>query len=204
MKKILITSLLIFFFFAATDGLQSKAEAQTVAKRVERRVDRRMDRRFDRRVERRVHRRVSRRAHVRYAGLPAYRTSVVKLPSGAVRVKVSGSVYHYHNGIYYRPFKNSYTIIRPVAGVRVRVLPARAIVVAHAGARYHYFYGTFYVQRGNEYEVVDAPQGAVVDALPEGYDIKVIDDVEYYELDGVTFREVDADEFEDGIGFEVI
>ncbi|MCA6074048.1 DUF6515 family protein [Fulvivirga sedimenti] len=204
MNKILISSLLICFFLTGTDEFVSTASAQTVAKRVERRVDRRVDRRFDRRVERRVHRRVSRRAHVRYAGLPVYRSTVTVLPSGAVHVKVRGNAYHYHNGIYYHAHGKSFTVVRPVAGVRVRVLPARAIALSHMGIRYHYYYGAFYVQKGDEYEVVDAPAGAVVDALPEGYTVKVIDDVEYYELDGVTYREVDAEEFEDGVGFEVI
>ena len=69
---------------------------------------------------------------------------------------------------------------------------------------YYYYYGTFYCQRGNEYEVIDAPEHAVVDALPDGYEVVEKNGVEYYFLDGVYYAEVDAPEFEDGIGYEVV
>jgi hypothetical protein len=55
-----------------------------------------------------------------------------------------------------------------------------------------------------EYSVVEAPEGAVVDALPEGYEVEIIDGKEYYVLDDVYYAEVEADEFDDKIGYEVV
>jgi uncharacterized protein YxjI len=51
---------------------------------------------------------------------------------------------------------------------------------------------------------VNPPTGAIVDALPEGYEIKTTDGNEYYYLDGVYYAEVDAPEFEDKIGYQVV
>ena len=57
---------------------------------------------------------------------------------------------------------------------------------------------------GEEYEVVEAPEGALVDALPEGYEVEEIDGTEYYALDGVYYQEVETDELESSVGYEVV
>lgn len=158
-------------------------------------------------VKRRVHRKVVvRRAHVRYARLPRWRAVVATVPVGAVAIRTHRIPYHFHEGIFYTPANNGFVIVRPLAGVRVKVLPPghRRIIV---GPRpYFYYYGTFYrkVDDTDEYETVDAPDGAVVDALPDGYEVKTKDGTEYYVLDDVYYAEVDAPEFEDGVGYEVV
>ena len=53
-------------------------------------------------------------------------------------------------------------------------------------------------------EVVDGPEGAFVDALPDGYEIKTVGNNEYYFLDGIYDAEVDAPEFADGVGYDVV
>ena len=153
-----------------------------------------------------AHPHVYKRAHIRYAALPRWGTVVATYPAAAVLVRFGGSPFYFYNGIYYAPRQNSYVIVRPVRGVRIRTLPVgyRRILV---GPRpYFYYYGTFYVQAGsrNEYIVTDPPEGAIVDALPDGYEIKTVNGNEYYELDGVYYAEVDASDIDGGIGYQVV
>lgn len=159
-------------------------------------------------VVHRPHRKVVvRRAHVRYAGLPRWGSTVTVIPSQAVVIKARNTPHYFYNGIYYAPRNAGYVVVRPIAGIRIRVLPVGYRTVLVGSASYYYYYGTFYTRTADvteEYAVVDAPEGAVVDALPDGYEIKTIDDSEYYLLDGVYYAEVDAPEFEDGIGYEVV
>jgi hypothetical protein len=152
------------------------------------------------------HKVVVRKAHVRYAHLPRWGAVVATAPVAAVVIKTHPNPYYFHDGVYYTPRQGVYKVVRPARGIRVSALPVgfRRIVV---GPRhYFYYYGTFYNQINDteQYETIDAPVGAVIDALPDGYDIKTIKGEEYYVLDDVIFAEVDAPEFEDGVGYEVI
>jgi len=159
-------------------------------------------------VVRRPHQRtvVVRRAHVRYAGMPRYGATVRVVPTGATVIKYRRTPYYFHNGIYYSRRGADYVVVRPVRGVRVRVLPVGYRTVVVGPASYYYYYGTFYTKapQAEEYEVTEAPEGAVVDALPEGYEVETIDGNEYYVLDGVYYAEVDAPEFDDNVGYEVV
>lgn len=152
------------------------------------------------------HRVVVRRAHIRYAHLPRWRSSVMVLPTGATIIKTRNNPYYFHQGIYYTQRNNAYVVMRPAAGLRIRVLPVgyRRLVVGPRN--YYYYYGTFYSQVGTteEYKTVDPPLGAVVDALPDGYEVKTVDGKEYYVLDDVYYDEVETDEVQDGIGYEVV
>ena len=150
---------------------------------------------------------IVRRAHVRYAALPRWGAVVTTVPSAAVVISSRKNPYYFHNGIYYSHRGPDYVVVRPARGLRIRVLPAGYRTVVVGPRSYYYYYGTFYVKSGGakeEYVVADAPEGAVVDALPDGYEVKKIDDNEYYNLDGVYYAEVDAPEFEDGVGYEVV
>jgi hypothetical protein len=157
-------------------------------------------------VHRVRHRVVVRRAHVRYAALPRWGTTVAVAPAAAIVVRAHSNTYHFHNGIYYAPRANNFVVVRPVAGIRVKALPVGFRTVVVTRRNYYYYYGTFYAKAADvdEYEVVDAPTGAIVDALPDGYEVKKINDTEYYVLDGVYYAEAEAKEFEDGVGYEVI
>ena len=149
---------------------------------------------------------VVRRAHVRYVHLPRWRASVAVIPAGALTIKTKTNPYYFHQGVYYTPRNNAYVVVRPVAGVRIHVLPVGYRRVVLGPRNYYYYYGTFYTQvdKSDEYETTDAPVGAVVDALPDGYEVKTIDGTEYYVLDNVYYAEVETDEVEDGIGYEVV
>jgi len=200
MKKLLMLTLIIFMGVSGPNTFTSEVNAQTK----ERVVKRKKKRKVRRRTRRRVRRRVARRAHFRYRNLPKYRTVVLSAPSGSVIVTKGSNTYRYHKGIYYRKGSNGFVIIRPARGIRIRRLPVGHRVVVSAGRNYYYYYGTFYSAVGDEYEVIDAPEGAVVDALPEGYEVVTKNDQEYYLLDGVHYQEVEDNDLEDKVGYEVV
>ena len=192
----------IIFFLLLTCGLGLISE-QAEAQRKKTVHTRRGTTVVVRRPQRTV---VVRKAHVRYVGMPRWGATVRVVPTGAVVVKHKRTPYYFYSGVYYNRVGPDYVVVRPARGIRVKVLPVGYRTVVVGQNRYYYYYGTFYT-KGNEakeYIVVDAPEGAVVDALPEGYEIETIDGKEYYELDGVYYAEVEAPEFDDNTGYEVV
>ncbi|CAN5336858.1 hypothetical protein BH10BAC4_BH10BAC4_12610 [soil metagenome] len=150
---------------------------------------------------------VVRKAHVRYAAMPRWGTVVAVRPATAVAIRgTRRNRYYFHNGIYYSPRRGSYVVVRPSPGLRIRSLPAGYRTVVVGPRNYYYYYGTFYTKASDvdQYDVVEAPEGAIVDALPDGYEIKTVGNNEYYFLDGIYYAEVDAPEFADGVGYEVV
>lgn len=152
-----------------------------------------------------AHRVVVRRTSIRYAGMPRWGAAVTAVPAGAV-ILPGRHPYYCYRGAYYIRRGPGFAVVRPVPGLRIRVLPIGYRTIAVGPRNYFYYYGTFYVKASSpdEYVVANAPEGAVVDALPDGCEIKTVGDSEYYVLDGVYYAEVDAAEFEDGIGYQVV
>lgn len=202
MKKLLI-AIMLMTAGVAGPGMIEETAAQT-ERQVVRRKKNKTKRRVRRRTRRKVRRRVTRRAHFAYRTLPRYRSTVAVAPRGAVVITRGGISYRYHEGIFYRPATSGFVVVRPVVGVRVRVLPPARRRVIVMNQAYFYYYGTFYKPVGDEYEVIDAPEGALVDALPEGYDVKEVDGTEYYVFEDTYYQEVETDELESGVGYEVV
>ncbi len=151
------------------------------------------------------HKVVVRKPHVHYPLLPRWRTSVTIVHTSLVIIKTKTNPYYFDRGAHHTPRNNAYVVVRPVAGVRIRVLPVGYRRVVLDQRNYYYYSGIFYkVDKSDEYETVDDPVGAVVDALSDGYEVKTIDGTEYYVLDDVYYAEVETDEVEDGIGYEVV
>ena len=189
-----------------TAGMTSPAavensQAQT---HVEKRVVYTKKRKTRRRTRRRVRRRVTRRAHFAYRHLPRHRATVRVVPRGAVVVRRGGITYHYHEGIFYRPRASAFVVTRPAIGLGVQVLPPARTRIVVAKRTYFYYYGTFYIEKDGEYKVTGAPEGALVEALPDGYEVKEVEGTEYYVLDDVYYQEVETDELEPGVGYEVV
>lgn len=155
-------------------------------------------------VKRAPHSVVTRQAHVHYSGMPRCGTTIHAVPTGAVSMRYRNRPYYYQNGIYYEQRAGAYAIVRPVRGLRIAILPMGYRTIVLGPRNYFYYYGTYYQPSGSGYVVVRPPVGAVVDSLPEGYEVANINGVEYYVLDGVTYAEVDAPEYPDGVGYEVI
>jgi Family of unknown function (DUF6515) len=147
---------------------------------------------------------VARHAQVHYASHPRWGASVTTVPVGAMSVRYRRNPYYYHDGVYYSHRDNGYVVVRPTRGLRVTVLPSGYRTINFGPRNYYYYYGTYYTRDNSGYVVVEPPVGAVVDSLPDGYDVTNINGTEYYVLDGVYYAEVDAPEFADGVGFQVV
>ncbi|OFX83393.1 MAG: hypothetical protein A2W99_11700 [Bacteroidetes bacterium GWF2_33_16] len=125
----------------------------------------------------------------RYRDLPHWGYKYKVVPKGAFLLRHSGINYHYHSGIYYRPYGDTYVIVRAPIGVRVRTLPNGTVHFVIGGRRYFYYYGTYYVRSVNDdYITVAPPVGAIVDALPDGYKKVIIDNNTYYEFEGTYYK----------------
>ena len=100
----------------------------------------------------------------RYYSYPRYgyapRTSVsiiARLPFGAVSLNFGDRYYHYHNGIYYRPYSRGYVIVEPPIGIVVPALPYGAAHIIVGSHPYYRSGNVFYAPYGNRYKVVEQP-----------------------------------------------
>jgi hypothetical protein len=126
--------------------------------------------------------------HHRYRALPHWGHKYRAVPRGAFALRYSGVNYYYHSGVYYRPYGDTYIIVRAPLGLRVRNLPDGTSHFVIGGRRYFYYYGTYYVRSvENDYITVAPPKGAIVDALPDGYKKVIIDNNFYYEFEGTYY-----------------
>jgi hypothetical protein len=95
-----------------------------------------------------------------YDRYPA-RTSVsiiARLPLGAVSVMFGNRYYHYHNGVYYRPYDHGYIIVQPPIGIIVPDLPFGCTRVIIGSNPYYRYENVFYAPYGNRYKVVEEPK----------------------------------------------
>lgn len=109
---------------------------------------------------------------------------VQALPTGYSTIGFGGRNFFFHGGRYYNYVGNSYSMIAPPFGLRIRVLPVgyRRIFI---GPIPHFYYGgVYYRQVGDEYETVQPAVGTIVPELPQ-------DDIEEVTIDGQTLYEVD-------------
>ena len=153
-----------------------------------------------------VHDTVGKRAQDRYAELPKLGTVIASLPVRSVVVMKDSTSYYYKNGLYYLPHPKGFQLVLPPAGCRIHGLPIGYRRVRVGEKIYFYYFGTFYEQVGNSdnYEIIKGPDGAIVDALPDGYKIQKVDNVEYYLLGDTYYAEVDVQNKDYHIGYEVV
>ena len=148
---------------------------------------------------------VGRRAHIHYASMPRWGSFIGVAPAAAIVIRTGLHPYYFHNGIYYSPRNNSYVVVRPAPGIRIRVLPKGFRTIRVGPRKYYYYYGTFYSRvNSEEFEVSQAPPGAIVDAIPEGYEVRNVNGTEYYVLDDVYYSEIETPLVEGGVGYEVM
>lgn len=125
-----------------------------------------------------------------YASLPRRNTVIQAVPSTSVSIAFGGINFRYNNGIYYKPYRNTYIVAPPPFGIRVRYLPVGFRVVNVYNRTYNYYNGAYYEPVGNEYVVVPPPVGALVESIPDGYETLQINGETYYIVDGVQYRAV--------------
>ena len=153
------------------------------------------------RVNRDVNVNVNRHAHVDvdvdhnhgrfWAGLGAgiiVGAVVASIPPKTQVVVVSGTSYHYVDGVYYVQGSAGYTVVAPPVGAIVGALPPGSMPIIVGPTTYHYYNGTYYVQQGTTFVVVNAPIGITVTVLPVGATQIVVNGTVYYLFGGVHYR----------------
>ena len=83
---------------------------------------------------------------------------IARLPFGAVSVMFGNRYYHYHNGVYYRPYDRGYIIVQPPIGIIVPSLPFGCTRVIIRSNPYYRYENIFYAPYGNRYKVVEEPK----------------------------------------------
>jgi len=110
---------------------------------------------------------------------------------GAFGYRSGVGYYHgmgYHGGAYYRPGYGYYGY--PHLGFYIGYLPYGYYPFYWGSSLYYYYGGIFYSPYDNGgYQVTDPPIGAGIPELPEGASAIRIDGVQYYQLDGVYYKE---------------
>lgn len=142
----------------------------------------------------------------RYRDVPRYGYHVRALPRQVVNVRVRGHIFHYHAGLFYRPFGNSYIIVQAPIGAYVPHLPRLWFRFVLGTRVYYYYYANYYTcindNPDNGCTVVTPPIGARIDELPEGTRKVIIDNNTYYMLGNVYYKAVVDDHGE--VWYEVV
>ena len=103
--------------------------------------------------------------------------------------------YQYYGGTFYLPAADGqgYTTVPAPVNAQVEAPPIDCTVVFTPppdDLGYCYFQGAFFLyDDGTDNYVVTTPQaGTEVPYLPEGYEIRAVDGVDYYQLGSITYR----------------
>ena len=75
------------------------------------------------------------------------------IPATHVRVVHAGRTYYVNDGVYYVRNSRGYTVVKPVAGIRVTTLP-RGFTTVRVNGRTHYRFNNVTYRRVNNYYVV--------------------------------------------------
>ncbi|MDH4462378.1 MAG: DUF6515 family protein [Flectobacillus sp.] len=126
----------------------------------------------------------------RYNNLPRRNAICQSLPSASLSINFGGFSFWYSNGIYYKPYNNSYIVAPAPVGIRVQYLPQDCRRIFIQNRPYFYYYGTYYEYNGYDYAVVPPPIGALVESIPDGYEQLVINGDTFFIVDGVQYKAV--------------
>lgn len=125
-----------------------------------------------------------------YNNLPRRNAICQSLPSASLSINFGGFSFWYSNGIYYKPYNNSYIVAPAPVGIRVQYLPQDCRRIFIQNRPYFYYYGTYYEYNGYDYAVVPPPIGALVESIPDGYEQLVINGDTFFIVDGVQYKAV--------------
>jgi hypothetical protein len=90
------------------------------------------------------------------------------LPPRAYLTVHGGQQYYFSGGIWYRPVRNAYVVVRPPIGVFVPFLPQLYTRIWVGPYAYYYANDVYYAAGPQGYTVVAPPSGAVAMAPPPG------------------------------------
>jgi len=124
-------------------------------------------------------------------------TQVRVLPGGHETIRLGRTYYHYHDGVFYRPYgPDRFVVVGAPIGARIRALPFGYVTFNLGPRRYFYANYTYYWwdPRVSEYVVGDEPPGAdkaVAAATESG-----AGDVFVYPKDGQSDEQRDRDRYD--------
>jgi len=104
---------------------------------------------------------------------PARGAVVDRMPRGHRVFNYRGHHYHFHNGVWYRPFGSRFMVVAPPVGLVVPVLPSGAVVLTIGGVPYYRYGDVYYMHDRDGYRVVERPAEAPVVADPAEGDLFV-------------------------------
>jgi len=111
----------------------------------------------------------------------------------SARASAIGGAVAYNRGGFYRPGFGYYGY--PHLGFYLNVLPFGYYPFYWGDALYYYYGGVFYTPYdGGGYQVTTPPVGAAIPTLPEGARSIMIDNQQFYELNGVYYKTVVNDQ----------
>jgi hypothetical protein len=117
-----------------------------------------------------------------------------RLPPSAYLRQYGGRPYYFDRGVWYRPYRGFYSVIRPPFGIVVPVLPPFYTTVWFRGIPYYYANDTYYLWD-------DAARGYVVTAPPQNPDTAAIeppvpDELFVYPKNGQSEAQQSTDRYE--------
>lgn len=121
---------------------------------------------------------------------------VRNLPTGHVTVRVGRDSYRYNRGVFYRPDRRGYVVVRAPIGARIRTLPPGFISFTIGLNRYFYINSAYYLWEpvAREYVVVNQPAGAEAAVAQEG--AGAVEELFVYPAHGQSAEQTKQDRYE--------
>lgn len=93
-----------------------------------------------------------------------YKTGAVvqRAPAKGVSLRFGGLSFIFHDGLYYRNYKQGYKVVRPPVGLTVRYLPAGYERIVARGLTYYFAQGIYYVFDDGAYRVINEPSDTLI------------------------------------------
>lgn len=93
-----------------------------------------------------------------------YKTGAVvqRAPAKGVSLRFGGLSFIFHDGLYYRHYKQGYKVVRPPVGLTVRYLPAGYERIVARGRTYYFAQGIYYVFDDGAYRVINEPDDTLI------------------------------------------
>lgn len=93
-----------------------------------------------------------------------YKTGAVvqRAPAKGVSLRFGGLSFIFHDGLYYRHYKQGYKVVRPPVGLTVRYLPAGYERIVARGLTYYFAQGIYYVFDDGAYRVINEPSDTLI------------------------------------------
>ena len=140
------------------------------------------------------------------------------LPKASISIRLGNINFRYNSGIFYRPHKHGFVVVKAPIGARIKVLPAGYRRIIIGPTVYFVLHDTYYIHddKHNEYEVVDEPEkyaeivqdsylklGTIIKQLPAGSEVEYVNGEQYFS-DGVHYFVMVIHQDKGNIAYKVV